>query len=93
MLPVLHDITSHLASFPEVENVILYGSRARGDNRPRSDIDLAVGCDDAGTWLDVSMYLEYDAPTLLHIDKVRLSKAPESLRREIDKDGIVIYER
>lgn len=31
-----------LAEWPAVEEVCLYGSRARGTNRPNSDIDLCV---------------------------------------------------
>ena len=29
-------------SFPEIEQVILYGSRAKGTNKPGSDIDLTI---------------------------------------------------
>jgi predicted nucleotidyltransferase len=32
----------------EIQEVWLYGSRARGDNRPDSDIDLAIVMDFAG---------------------------------------------
>ncbi len=31
-----------LAKFPEVDKVILYGSRAKGNYRPGSDIDLTL---------------------------------------------------
>lgn len=31
-----------LASFPEVEEAVIYGSRARGTNRRSSDIDLTL---------------------------------------------------
>jgi predicted nucleotidyltransferase len=31
-----------LAHYPEVEKVILYGSRAKGSHRPGSDIDLTL---------------------------------------------------
>ncbi len=95
MLPVLDTIKDHLASLPEVERIVLYGSRARGDNGPRSDIDLAVECSDAGEapWSEIWAYLEYDAPTLLSIDLTRLNKAPEELRKRIERDGITLYER
>lgn len=39
----LSDIKRVLSSFPEVSTAILYGSRARGDYKPYSDIDIAVG--------------------------------------------------
>ncbi len=31
-----------LSSYPAVERIVLFGSRARGDHRPTSDIDLAL---------------------------------------------------
>ncbi|HEV2916259.1 MAG TPA: nucleotidyltransferase domain-containing protein [Candidatus Babeliales bacterium] len=33
-----------LIALPYIEKIILYGSRARGDTRDRSDIDLAIEC-------------------------------------------------
>ncbi len=94
MLPVLDAITRHLASFPEVERVVLYGSRARGDHAPRSDIDLAIECSgEDARWGSISAYLTYDAPTLLNIDLTRLGSAPADLRASIERDGITLYER
>jgi predicted nucleotidyltransferase len=39
---VLGQIRSVLARFPSIEQAILYGSRAKGNFRPGSDIDLAL---------------------------------------------------
>jgi len=33
-----------IAALPFVDAIYLFGSRARGDHRERSDIDLAVFC-------------------------------------------------
>lgn len=35
-------IHSVLARFPEVERAVLFGSRAKGNHKPGSDIDLAL---------------------------------------------------
>ena len=35
-------INGVLAGFPAIEQAILYGSRAKGNYRPGSDIDLAI---------------------------------------------------
>ena len=51
--------------------VILFGSRARGDNQPRSDIDLAV---EGGDIRNFRFEIEEDAPTLLMFDIVDLSE-------------------
>ena len=57
----------NLAQKYDIEKVILFGSRARGDFRRTSDIDIAVtGGDFARFALDVdeetSTLLEYDIP-------------------------------
>lgn len=70
------------------EKVVLYGSRARGDFRERSDIDLAVyGLDDKQPFLDMID----DLPTLLDFDIVFVTEhtAPE-LIANIEKDGVVL---
>ena len=74
-----------------VDRVVLFGSRARGDYRSRSDIDLAFsGGDGPRFMLDV----DEDTDTLLMFDMVDLARpvAPE-LRQSIEKEGLVIYEK
>ena len=36
-----------ISKLPFVEEVWLYGSRARGDNAERSDLDIAIICNNA----------------------------------------------
>ena len=75
-----------------VKKVILFGSRARGDNWERSDIDLAIsGGDRVRFTLDVD---ETDiVPTLLMFDVVDLDEpCNEDLRESINRDGVVLYE-
>ena len=85
-----------LKALPFVDAIYLYGSRARGTNRERSDIDLAVVCPRASSqeWQRILDIVE-DADTLLYIDCLRLDEeSPEShLRRNIEKEKEVIYER
>ena len=73
-----------------VRQVILFGSRARGDHTPRSDIDLAVkGGDFDAFWWDV----RENAHTLLTFDMVDLgADVSEELKKEIEKDGVTVYE-
>lgn len=73
-----------------IKRVVLFGSRARGDNFERSDIDLAVN---GGNALDFQYDLEEDAWTLLMFDIVNLDRGISGeLQAEIDRDGIVLYE-
>ncbi|HEX6015950.1 MAG TPA: nucleotidyltransferase domain-containing protein [Geminicoccaceae bacterium] len=79
--PAVAWLTNRLAAIPSVERVVLFGSRARGDHRPRSDIDLAVEAPEASTEDRARMVeLVEDAPTLLAIDLVRLDTAEPALR-------------
>ena len=85
-----------LAALPFVEALILYGSRARGDHRERSDIDLAVLAPraSAADWRRVLDLVE-EADTLLGIDCVRLDALPadDPLRAGIAREGRTIYRR
>ncbi|MGL4226248.1 MAG: nucleotidyltransferase domain-containing protein [Rickettsia sp.] len=62
----------NLAKLPFIEEIWLFGSRVRGDNRERSDIDIAILCPNASKddWQQV-LEITYDADTLLKIDCVR----------------------
>jgi predicted nucleotidyltransferase len=85
-----------LCDLPFVEEIRLFGSRARGLARPRSDIDLAIRAPgaDATDWDRARLIVE-EADTLLKIDLVRLDAlSPENpLRREIMATGRVVHAR
>ena len=74
-----------------VNKIILFGSRARGTNTERSDIDIAVygGEFDCFYW-DVKEKIH----SLLTFDIVRADAAiSNELKQEIEKDGVTIYEK
>ena len=67
--------------------VVWFGSWVRGDARPGSDIDLAVGSPegvDPDAYAALSGFAE-ELPTLYTIDLVNLDEAGESLRSEIER--------
>ena len=74
--------------------IILFGSRARGDNKEKSDYDFAV--DDKGIaikkWALFSLEVQEKAPTLKEIEIVRLSQVDKALKNRILKEGKIIYE-
>ena len=74
-----------------VKKVILFGSRARGDYRERSDIDIAfTGGDGTRFSLDV----DEETYTLLMFDIVNLDRPVQpELLESIRRDGITLYER
>lgn len=71
--------------------VVLFGSRARGTNQPRSDIDLAIeGCPDFPA---LEARLQDELWSLLRLDVVNLDDPISAeLREEIARDGKVLYE-
>lgn len=77
-----------------VKKIILFGSRARGDNGPKSDIDLSIECDSIENqdWLKVIEIID-NADTLLKIDCIRLNTVPilSELNKNILKEGRVLY--
>ena len=79
-----------LAKKHGVRKVILFGSRARGDNWERSDIDLAVSGGDIGEFAEA---VNEETWTLLMFDVVNLDRGISAeLQAEIDRDGVVLYE-
>ena len=87
---VLRDITKFTKEY-NIRKVILFGSRARGTNTPRSDVDIAVsGGDFEGFYWSVKERVH----SLLTFDIVDLdSGISEQLAEEIEKDGVVLYEK
>jgi len=70
--------------------VFLFGSMARGDVRPGSDVDLA--CEG----LPPGRFFEAWGRLLLftgrEVDLVDLSEVKEPLRRRIEEEGVLLYE-
>ena len=76
-----------------VEKVILFGSRARGTNNEKSDIDIAVyGCNDFEKLKDK---IDEELWSLLNVDIINMNSkyVSDELRKEIKKDGVVLYEK
>ena len=80
-----------LARENQVEKVILFGSRARGDYKEQSDIDLAFcGGRSSRFILDV----DEKTSTLLQFDVVDLDKpVRKELLEAIDREGVILYEK
>ncbi len=89
-----YQFLNKLKILPFVEEIWLFGSRARGDNRERSDIDLAIICPEAtdSDWARIGDIIE-DADTLLKVDYIRFEKKmiSNNLYDNILKDKRVIY--
>ena len=79
--------------FPWVREVRVFGSRATGQARRASDIDLAISAPDATAdqWLEFTDALEA-APIVYEFDVVRTERAHNSrLMEKIAREGVPIY--
>ncbi|RME01268.1 MAG: nucleotidyltransferase domain-containing protein [Calditrichaeota bacterium] len=82
--------------FPEIEKVILFGSRAMRNSKKASDVDLAVTGKtlQAETALRLRMVLNEELPLAYFFDVVRYETiANAKLKQHIDEHGIVLYSR
>ena len=87
-------ILRELFSFAQkysVSKIILFGSRARGTNTERSDVDIAVyGGDFDGFYWEKKKKIH----SLLMFDIVEADESiSDELKQEIEKDGVTIYEK
>nr|DAV48716.1 MAG TPA: nucleotidyltransferase-like protein [Caudoviricetes sp.] len=73
--------------------IVLFGSRARGDNHPRSDIDLAIYGMPERQQAPFYFAVEEELQTLLKFDLVHITEhTSPALLENIRKDGITIME-
>lgn len=90
------DFYKKIINFNFVEEIYLYGSRARGNYQDKSDIDMAIVCPQANNkdWDNLLKVIE-QADTLLKIDMIRFDQLKEEspLRQAILKDKKIIYKR
>jgi predicted nucleotidyltransferase len=82
-----------LAKFPQVEKAILYGSRAKGNYRTGSDIDLTLSGKDLNTALLLRIETELDdllLPYTIDLSLFRHIENPDLLAH-IDRVGVNFY--
>lgn len=88
-----YEFIGKIKKLPFVKELWLYGSRARGDNREKSDIDLAVVFNRDivdSEWYEVLDIVD-NRDTLLSIDCVRFDRIKDDdFRNNILKDKVVL---
>ena len=88
------DVIEEIRNFArkyQVKKVILFGSRARGDYKRTSDIDIAVS---GGDFAEFALDVEEETSTLLEFDIVNLDREmQDELREAIEREGKLLYEK
>ena len=76
-----------------IEKVVLFGSRARGDNTERSDYDIAIyGSLTRDEVSNLRLTFDEDLPTLHKIDLIFMQdKLSTQFRNSIETEGLKIY--
>ncbi len=81
------------ASWPEIRLAVLFGSAARGEARPSSDVDLGLILEpySAALLFRVEAALGRAAGRPVHV--ILLDGASPLLRFEVSRDGVLLRER
>jgi len=88
---VIAKIKSVFAKYPQIKKVVLYGSRAKGNFRDGSDIDLSLFADDIELSLLQKIELELDdllLPYTFDLSVYSELKSDE-LKEHIDRVGVL----
>ncbi|WP_410746937.1 nucleotidyltransferase domain-containing protein [Clostridium neonatale] len=89
---IVNEIIDISHKHDNIKRVVLFGSRARGDNSLRSDIDLAIYCDTS--IVEFIEDIEMKTSTLLEFDFSDMKDIhDETFVSQVEKEGIVIYEK
>ena len=96
---VVEPLTAALLARPEILEAYLFGSRARGQSSPHSDIDVAVYVDRASAPVSPFGYAAGLSAVLMAalrergVDVVVLNDAPPLLYQRVLRDGIRLLAR
>lgn len=92
----LQQIVDFIKQYPEVEEAVLFGSRAIGTFKEASDVDIALKGEQVTHTLAVKMKFNIEEDTFLpfFFDFIAYPVITnEKLKEHIRKKGVVIYRR
>jgi predicted nucleotidyltransferase len=90
---MLELLRERLADLPNVRLAAAFGSVARGEERPESDLDLALLLDTDSIPERWEIEAALGRVAGREVDFVYLNEAPPLLRFEIARDGVLLFER
>lgn len=92
---VIEQLKNVFEKFPQIEEVRIYGSRAKGNYKPGSDIDLTIKSENLEHNILNSISLKLDELYLPYIFDISNFKkiTNEDLIEHINRNGKVFYEK
>jgi len=87
-------LATALSKYPQIEEVIVFGSRAKGNYKNGSDIDLAIKGAQCtpGLAFELNGYFNEELPIPYHVDIIDYdSLRNKDLKDHIDRVGIRFY--
>lgn len=92
---IVQQLKSVFARYPNIHAVYLFGSRAKGNFRDGSDIDLAVLAPETKPEIFTKLWNEIDAlPIVFKVDLLHFDSLENSaLKVKILEEGQLIYSR
>lgn len=94
---IIASVAKAVAKFPAINAVTLFGSYARGDANPQSDIDLRINYDPEERFsiMNLAAFVdEIERSTGKSVDVVSVRDIEDSeLANAIEREGVLLYER
>lgn len=92
-MDMLEQLGQRAEAWPELKLAVLFGSTARGEARPRSDVDLGILLDPYSVELRFRVEADLGRAAGRPVDVILLDGAPPLLRFEIAREGILLFQR
>ena len=93
-IQTLQAAISPIAAMYGVERMYLFGSRARGDNRPDSDYDFLITKGNVTTlWRMASLWEDMEEAFQAPVDVITDTSSDNNLLAEAKKDAVLLYEQ
>jgi predicted nucleotidyltransferase len=88
---IYKSLIAYFSKNMKIKKVILFGSRAKGNENKNSDIDLCIDCLENGRGTIVEEIDELIG--IYSCDIVFFDSLNEEIKKQINRDGIVIYSK
>lgn len=91
--PILKKIVEQVLQHCNPKKIVLFGSRARGDYREKSDYDISVSGINESNYAEVLNAIDDNDYTLRKIDLLKYENLNEEYQNSVNTEGITLYEQ